>query len=100
MVVPFPPVNDREGRRALLAENAHPVRASVYVRASAAADSRCVENPGCGLHAFRHSHSSMLLESGAPVSVVQAQLGHTDPSITLGIYSHVIGTRNAVPKRG
>jgi len=24
-------------------------------------------------------------------SVAQAQLGHADPSITLGIYSHVIG---------
>jgi len=47
--------------------------------------------PRCGLHAFRHAHSSLLVESGAPVSVAQAQLGHADPSITLGIYSHVIG---------
>ena len=54
----------------------------------------------CGLHAFRHTHSSMLVESGAPVSVAQAQLGHADPSITLGIYSHVIGDsqRRAVEK--
>jgi len=56
--------------------------------------------PRCGLHAFRHTHSSLLVESGAPVSVAQAQLGHTDPSITLGIYSHVIGDaqRRAVEK--
>jgi integrase len=56
--------------------------------------------PRCGLHAFRHTHSSMLVESGAPVSVAQAQLGHTDPSITLGIYFHVIGDsqRRAVEK--
>jgi integrase len=53
-----------------------------------------------GLHAFRHTHSSMLVESGAPVSVAQAQLGHADPSVTLGIYSHVIGDaqRRAVEK--
>ena len=44
--------------------------------------------------------SSMLVESGAPVSVAQAQLGHADPSITLGIYSHAIGDaqRRAVEK--
>jgi site-specific recombinase XerD len=47
--------------------------------------------PRCGLHAFRHTHSSMLVESGAPVSVAQAQLSHADPRVTLGIYSHVIG---------
>ena|SRR5438445_5801216 len=56
--------------------------------------------PRCGLHAFRHFHSSMLVESGAPVSVAQAQLGDADPSVTLGIYSHVIGDsqRRAVEK--
>jgi hypothetical protein len=34
------------------------------------------------------------------VSVAQAQLGHVDPSIALGIYSHVIGDsqRRAVEK--
>ena len=47
--------------------------------------------PRCGLHAFRHTHSSLLLEVGAPATVAQAQLGHSDPRITLGIYSHVIG---------
>jgi len=54
----------------------------------------------CGLHSFRRTHSSMLVESGAPVSAAQAQLGHADPSITLGIYSHVIGDaqRRAVEK--
>ncbi len=54
----------------------------------------------CGLHAFRHTHSSLLLEVGAPPSVAQEQLRHSDPRITLGIYSHVIGDsqRNAVDK--
>jgi len=56
--------------------------------------------PRCGLHAFRHTHSSLLVEGGAPVSVAQAQLRHADPRITLGIYSHVIGNsqRDAVEK--
>jgi integrase len=54
----------------------------------------------CGLHAFRHTHSSLLVESGAPVSVAQAQLRHADPRLTLEVYSHVIGDsqRNAVEK--
>ena len=56
--------------------------------------------PRCGLHAFRHTHSSMLLEMGAPPTVAQAQLRHSDPRITLGIYGHVIGEaqRNAAEK--
>ena len=56
--------------------------------------------PRCGLHAFRHTHSSLLIEGGAPVSVAQAQLRHADPRITLEVYSHVVGDsqRNAVEK--
>ena len=42
-------------------------------------------------HAFRHLHASMLLAAGAPAPVAQAQLRHSDPRITLEIYSHVIG---------
>jgi integrase len=55
-----------------------------------------------GLHAFRHTHSSLLLDVGAPPTVSQAQLRHSDPRITLGIYGHVVGDaqRNAVEKVG
>jgi integrase len=56
--------------------------------------------PKCGLHAFRHMHSSLLLETGASPTVTQAQLRHSDARITLGVYGHVIGDsqRNAVEK--
>ncbi|MGB7226274.1 MAG: site-specific integrase, partial [Candidatus Acidiferrales bacterium] len=56
--------------------------------------------PRCGLKAFRHMHASLLVDGGAPVTVAQAQLGHADPRVTLGIYSHVIGEsqRDAVEK--
>lgn len=43
-----------------------------------------------GFHAFRHSHSSLLIELGAAVTSVQAQLGHSTPVTTLNVYSHVI----------
>jgi integrase len=47
--------------------------------------------PRCGLHAFRHFHSTMLLELGAAPQVAQAQMRHSDPRITLEVYSHVVG---------
>jgi integrase len=56
--------------------------------------------PRCGLHAFRHTHSSLLLDTGAAPTVAQAQLRHSDARITLGVYGHVIGDahREAVEK--
>lgn len=47
--------------------------------------------PRCGLHAFRHTHTSLLLDTGATPKVVQEQLRHADPRITLGVYAHVLG---------
>lgn len=44
-----------------------------------------------GLHAFRHGLASLFLSNGASPTVTQAQLGHTDPRITLGIYAHLVG---------
>ena len=44
-----------------------------------------------GLHSFRHSAASVLIASGAPLTVVQRILGHASTSTTLGIYGHVLG---------
>lgn len=44
----------------------------------------------CGFHAFRHMHTSLLLESGASPKVAQRQLRHSDARITLGIYGHLV----------
>jgi integrase len=56
--------------------------------------------PRCGLHAFRHSHASLLLDSGATPKVAQRQLRHSDARTTLDIYGHVVGDadRQAVEK--
>lgn len=43
-----------------------------------------------GLHAFRHANATELLRAGVPLRTVSARLGHSDPAITLRIYSHVI----------
>lgn len=58
--------------------------------------------PRCGLHAFRHSHTALLLDSGATPKVVQRQLRHADARTTLEIYGHIVGDahRQAVEKVG
>jgi integrase len=57
--------------------------------------------PRGGFHAARHGATSALLADGATPAVVQKQLRHSDPRITLGIYAHVIGDqqRSAVENR-
>jgi integrase len=56
--------------------------------------------PRCGMHAFRHSHGSLLHSSGASLKVAQAQLRHADASTTSRYYLHVVGSeqRDAVER--
>lgn len=42
------------------------------------------------LHDGRHSAATFLLNDGTPVHIVSKVLGHSKPSITLNVYSHVI----------
>jgi len=50
-----------------------------------------IEKPkGDALHLLRHTHSSELLDGGAPVAVVSARLGHKSIRTTLDIYGHMI----------
>jgi hypothetical protein len=57
--------------------------------------------PRGGFHSMRHGAASALLADGATPAVVQRQLRHSDPRITLGIYGHVVGNqqRDAVENR-
>ena len=41
-------------------------------------------------HGLRHTHASILLAAGESVKTVQLRLGHSKPSVTLNIYTHVI----------
>jgi integrase len=43
----------------------------------------------CGLHAFRHFAASMMDRLNTPLKLRQQRLGHSDPQMTLGVYSHV-----------
>ena len=44
-----------------------------------------------GLHAFRHANSTLMDRLGVPLKLRQERLGHSDPALTLGVYTHVAG---------
>ena len=44
--------------------------------------------PHVDFHSLRHSFASGLIQRGAPVTEVQHLLGHSNPAITLKVYSH------------
>ena len=46
--------------------------------------------------AIRHTHASVLLKYNVHPKIVQERLGHTDVKITLGVYSHIVSTIQAV----
>ncbi|MFS0939091.1 tyrosine-type recombinase/integrase [Enterococcus casseliflavus] len=45
--------------------------------------------PKITLHGFRHTHASLLFESGANFAEVKERLGHKDIKTTMNIYTHV-----------
>src|SRR5262249_43873541 len=46
--------------------------------------------PGVRLHRLRHTHASMLIASGMDILTISRRLGHSSPTITLGVYGHLI----------
>ena len=56
---------------------------TVFARLLAKADMRQI----C-IHDLRHMYSTLLLQTGAPITYVSQQPGHRDASITLRVYAH------------
>src|SRR3954451_1591460 len=105
---PFAGPDDRVfPTRAGGAQNRHNVRQRVVLRAAARADERleAAGRPalpdGLSPHALRRSFASWLIAEGEDVAYVMDQLGHTDPSMTVGIYARAIrsGRRSARSRR-
>jgi integrase len=42
------------------------------------------------IHDLRHSHATLLLSRGVPITVISKRLGHADITMTLNTYSHLI----------
>jgi integrase len=51
--------------------------------------------PGIRWHSLRHTHASQLIASGLDVVSVARRLGHTNPAITLKVYSHLFRTADS-----
>lgn len=42
------------------------------------------------IHDFRHSHASLLLSKNIPITAISSRLGHSDITLTLNTYSHLM----------
>ena len=51
---------------------------------------------GNGFHAFRHANATMMDRLGTPIRVRQERLGHSDPRMTQGIYTHVVSADSRI----
>ncbi|MFD6209967.1 MULTISPECIES: tyrosine-type recombinase/integrase [unclassified Peribacillus] len=40
-------------------------------------------------HSFRHTHTSLHIEAGAGIKVIQERLGHSHINTTMNIYAHM-----------
>ncbi|HLW82567.1 MAG TPA: tyrosine-type recombinase/integrase [Candidatus Acidoferrales bacterium] len=58
--------------------------------------------PRVSWHSFRHTHATLLVESGESVKTAQSLLGHSDLETTLNVYAHAIpdSQRRAVERIG
>jgi integrase len=49
-----------------------------------------VDMPPVTFHSLRHTHASMLIASGVDILTISRRLGHSSPTITLGVYGHLV----------
>lgn len=45
-------------------------------------------------HDLRHTYASLLIEQGENIKYIQSQLGHSTPSVTLNVYTHLMKPEN------
>jgi integrase len=50
---------------------------------------KALELPAVTLHALRHTHASALIRNGVDIVTISKRLGHSKPSMTLSVYSHL-----------
>jgi integrase len=56
------------------------------------AAARSIGMPEITFHALRHTHASQLIAAGVDVVTISKRLGHSSPTITLGVYAHLFAT--------
>ena len=65
----------------------HLNRQNIYMRSQRVA--KFANVPNIGTHGWRHTHASMLFESGSTMKEAQVRLGHSSIEMTMNIYTHV-----------
>jgi integrase len=50
--------------------------------------------PRIKFHSFRHSYASLLIEQGENIKYIQTQLKHSNPTVTLNVYAHLMKPTN------
>jgi len=50
--------------------------------------------PRIRFHDLRHTYASLLIEQGENLKYVQTQLGHSSPTVTLNVYTHLMKPTN------
>lgn len=45
-------------------------------------------------HDLRHTYASLLIEQGENIKYIQTQLGHSNPTVTLNVYAHLMKPTN------
>ncbi len=52
------------------------------------------ELPKIRFHDLRHTYASLRIEQGENIKYIQSQLGHSNPTVTLNVYSHLMKSVN------
>ncbi|MBN1849407.1 MAG: site-specific integrase [Deltaproteobacteria bacterium] len=50
--------------------------------------------PRIRFHDLRHGYASLLIEQGENIKYIQSQLGHSSPTVTLNVYTHLMKPTN------
>ena len=51
---------------------------------------KAAECPKIRFHDLRHTYASLLIEQGENIKYIQSQLGHSNPTVTLNVYAHLM----------
>jgi integrase len=46
--------------------------------------------PRMRFHDLRHTKASIMIEQGENLKYIQTQLGHSNPTVTLNVYAHLM----------
>ena len=68
----------------------HLLRRSNFARNVMRRAAREIGRPRLTFHDLRHTHASLLLAAGEPITNVSARLGHRNAATTLRIYAHAL----------